>query len=156
MIAHSDLTKDTPLETLKAARTAWLNAASHDGTIDKIVEIGRELGLPVPGTYSRIFTTRYTNLEISVIYTCKTGQFMPERGEYKVLESCGVRIIDTSGESQVMSWGHGKDFFIPGKWTEKVLVCYEAAQAVKTGRDKAAIEKERQALLDELLIGKGI
>lgn len=153
---------DTPLAELRQLKQYWLDQARQIGIFEDCRQIAIQLGqriehtLPYPWDQHPCHRWAYEDIEITLLENIG-GKYLPSRGEFEKRDHLTV----TVGGHRVASYiftnhprpDRSTHLFIPGDWT--IPIQAHTLDAKEHARQLALEiqEVERQALLEELLVG---
>lgn len=151
---------DSSLEELRAVKAAWLRQARESGDLDNLAMVTKTLGsVSTPRGWPMWKQYELTRGNVRARLFEGTGAYIPGLRDYGK-----IRTLTIEADGYRVCYFRQSDFgdpeddnvFVPGQWQRVILAELEKAQAVYAARLERAAEEERQALLEQLLIGVGV
>jgi len=150
---------------LRQLRQQYLCAGAEN--FEALALITKTLGSPVE-IRGRVYWI-YQSGRVTALYQVESERYMANESRYEetevlsvFLDMADLRGLDNPERVQVCYLRCGdvvlrpEQKFIPGQWMQDMLADYAVAENIVEQQRQEAIERERQALIKELMIGKGI
>lgn len=153
-------TLEATLAELRQAKAAWLAEAERLGHLDACRRIARWLGKPFEAQGWPLWKCyRWQSGDVVLQLFEGPGHWLPAE---KVYDRVSVLIALARGlpvcyhrESHDLQGG-GDNFFVPGHWVSEINLASGEAETRARALGLASTERDRQALIRQLLIGQEV